>query len=92
MNRYLAAAFARFGNRIAADLLADPADAARKLRLVCLSCGDKDRLIGISKSFHAALEEKKVPHVWHVDAGGHTWPVWKNDLYLLAQRLFRDDK
>ena len=38
---------------------------------------------------HAALEEKKVAHIWHVDKGGHTWPVWKNDLYLLAQRLFR---
>ena len=30
--------------------------------------------------------------LWHVDSGAHTWPVWKNDLYLLAQRLFRDDK
>jgi hypothetical protein len=28
----------------------------------------------------------------HVDSGAHTWPVWKNDLYLLAQRLFRDDQ
>ena len=26
----------------------------------------------------------------HVDAGDHTWEVWKNDLYLLATRLFRD--
>jgi hypothetical protein len=33
-----------------------------------------------------------VPHLWHVDSGAHTWPVWKNDLYLLSQRLFRDDK
>ncbi len=31
-----------------------------------------------------------MPHVWHVDAGAHTWPVWRNDLYLLAQRLFRE--
>ena len=35
---------------------------------------------------------KKVPHVWHVDSGAHTWPVWKNDLYLLSQLLFRDEK
>ena len=38
----------------------------------------------------AALEEMRVPHAWHVSSGGHEWPVWKNDLYLLAQRLFRD--
>jgi enterochelin esterase-like enzyme len=45
-----------------------------------------------SKNFHAILEQKNVPHLWHVDSGAHTWPVWKNDLYLLAQRLFRADK
>ena len=28
--------------------------------------------------------------VWHVDSGAHEWPVWRNDLYLVAQRLFRD--
>lgn len=43
-----------------------------------------------SKSLHTALEEKNVPHVWHVDSGGHTWPVWKNDLYLISQLLFRE--
>jgi enterochelin esterase-like enzyme len=74
----------------AADLIPDPTAAARKLRLLWLSCGDQDRLMDISQRFHAALEDKKIPHVWHVDSGGHTWPVWKNDLYLLAQRLFKD--
>jgi enterochelin esterase-like enzyme len=43
-----------------------------------------------SKALHEALEAKKVPHVWHIDSGGHTWPVWKTDLNLLAQLLFRD--
>src|SRR5262249_31940413 len=64
--------------------------AAKKLRLLWVSCGDSDRLLDGSKSFHEALSRKKVPHVWHVDAGGHTWPVWKNDLYLFARKLFRD--
>ena len=72
------------------DLIADPADASKKLRLLWVSCGDTDSLMNASKSFHASLDEKKVPHVWHVDSGGHTWPVWKNDLYLLSQMLFRD--
>jgi enterochelin esterase-like enzyme len=75
--------------RPAADLAPDPADTSKKLRLLWVSCGDQDRLMNISRSFHTTLEEKKVPHVWHVDTGGHTWPVWKNDLYLFSQRLFR---
>ena len=73
----------------AADLIADPAGAAKQLKLLWVSCGDEDRLMDVSRRLHTALEEKQVPHVWHVDKGGHTWPVWKNDLYLLAQRLFR---
>ena len=76
--------------RSAGDLIKDPAGAAKQLRLLWVSCGDQDRLMDTSRRFHEALEGMKVPHVWHVDTGGHTWPVWKNDLYLLAQRLFRD--
>jgi len=77
---------ALFGNQ--AELV--PGDGSKKLRLLWLSCGDTDRLMDASKSFHAALEDKKVAHLWHVDSGGHTWPVWKNDLYLLSQMLFRE--
>ena len=63
----------------------------KKLRLLWVSCGDIDyQLINANKSFHNALEENKVPHIWHVDSGAITWPVWKNDLYLLRPLLFRD--
>ena len=75
----------------ATDLIPD-ADGAKKLRLLWVSCGDKDRLLDGSKKFHTALQEKKVPHVWYQEAGAHTWPVWKNDLYLIAQKLFREKK
>jgi enterochelin esterase-like enzyme len=71
------------------DTLVDPAEAGKKLRLLWVSCGDRDSLMDRSRSLHSALEEKKIPHIWHVDSGGHTFPVWKNDLYLLAQLLFR---
>lgn len=74
----------------AGDLIKEAADAQKKLRLLWVSCGDADGLMKVSKAFHDTLEEKKVPHVWHIDTGGHTWPVWKNDLYLLSQLLFRD--
>jgi enterochelin esterase-like enzyme len=81
---------ALFGDSSA--LVSDPAAAGKQLRLLWISCGDEDRLMAASKTFHNSLEEKKVPHLWHVDSGAHTWPVWKNDLYLLAQRLFQDSK
>jgi len=74
----------------AESLITDPAGAAKQLRLLWLSCGDRDGLMNISKSFRDALDAMKVPHIWHVDSGGHTWPVWKNDLYLFSQMLFRD--
>ncbi len=79
---------ALFGNTGA--LVSDPAAASKQLRLLWLSCGDDDRLMDASKTFHTNLEQKNVPHLWHIDSGGHTWPVWKNDLYLIAQRLFQD--
>jgi enterochelin esterase-like enzyme len=73
-----------------ATLIPDPDAASKQIRLLWVSCGDKDRLMDTSKTFHTALEEKKIPHLWHVDAGAHEWPVWKNDLYLFSQKLFRD--
>ena len=73
-----------------ANLLSDPEAAGKQIRLFWLSCGDKDGLMDRSKALHTALQEKKIAHVWHVDAGGHEWPVWKNDLYLLAPLLFKD--
>jgi enterochelin esterase-like enzyme len=74
----------------AESLITDPANAAKKLRLLWLSCGDRDGLMNISKSFHNALEAMKVPHVWQVDSGGHEWPVWKKDLCIFSQMLFRE--
>ena len=76
--------------RPVAELVPKPEVAAGKLRLLWVSCGDTDGLMRISRAFHDALAEKKVPHIWHIDAGGHTWPVWRNNLYLFATRLFHE--
>jgi predicted peptidase len=73
----------------AGELIKDPAEASKTLRLLWVSCGDKDGLMRLSKAFHDTLDEKKVPHVWQIDSGGHEWTVWKTDLYGLAPRLFR---
>jgi enterochelin esterase-like enzyme len=60
------------------------------LKLFWVSCGDRDRVLEAAKNIDQFLTEKNINHVWHLDSGGHEWSVWKNDLYLLAQRLFRD--
>jgi enterochelin esterase-like enzyme len=71
-------------------LITKPEDATKRLRLLWVSCGDKDTLLNANKGFHTSLEEMKVPHVWYLESGAHTWPVWKNDLYWFSQLLFRD--
>lgn len=72
-----------------AELLPDPTAAQAKLKLLWLSCGNKDGLIHISQGMHAYLKEKQVPHVWHVDGNGHDPTHWRNALYYFAQKLFR---
>jgi enterochelin esterase-like enzyme len=70
-------------------LVPDAARAAGMLKLLWVSCGDDDRLFFISQRTHAYLRDNDVPHVWHVDSGGHDFRVWSNDLYHFAQRTFR---
>lgn len=73
------------------DLLKDPAEAAKKLKLLYVACGDKDTLFRISEGVHKMLDEKKVPHEYRViPGGGHDFKVWKSDLYHFAKLVFRD--
>jgi len=71
------------------ELVPDPAKATAMLKLLWISCGDKDGLINFSQRTHAYLKEKNVPHIWQVDSGMHEFPVWKKDLYQFAQLIFR---
>jgi enterochelin esterase-like enzyme len=71
------------------ELAPDPAKVAQMLKLLWVSCGDRDDLIFISQRTHVYLKEHNVPHIWHVDSGGHDFGVWKNELYLFLQRIFQ---
>lgn len=73
-----------------AELIPDPAAAKAKLKLLWLSCGNKDGLIRISQDLHAYLKEHDVPHIWHVDGNGHDATHWRNSLYRFASLLFQD--
>jgi enterochelin esterase-like enzyme len=72
-----------------AELVPDPAAAKEKLKLLWVSCGNKDGLIRISQGVHNYLKEKGVPHVWHVDSNAHDGTEWANNLYLFAQHIFK---
>ena len=32
---------------------------------------------------------KNVPHIFYIEPGGHDFKVWKNDLYMFSQLLFK---
>jgi enterochelin esterase-like enzyme len=72
-----------------AELMPDPEGAKKQLRLLWLSCGAKDGLLGISQGMHAYLKEHDVPHVWNVDSNAHDPTHWRNNLYHFAQHIFR---
>ena len=71
-----------------AQLVPDAAAARHSLKLLWLSCGNRDGLIGISRGIHAYLKEKDIPHVWNVDSNGHDPTEWRNNLYHFVQRIF----
>jgi len=72
-----------------AELVPDPAAARAQLKLLYISCGNKDGLINFSQGVHRYLKERDVPHLWNVDDHGHDGDTWGSNLYHFAQRLFR---
>lgn len=72
-----------------AELVSDPAAIKQQMKLIYLSCGSKDGLIGISQGVHAQLKENDVPHIWNVDGHAHDPTHWRNNLYCFAQKLFK---
>jgi len=75
-----------------AELVPDPAAAREQLKLLYLSCGNKDGLISVSQGVHAYLKQQNVPHIWNVDDHGHDAETWGGNLYHFAQRLFKTSK
>jgi enterochelin esterase-like enzyme len=69
-------------------LLPDPAKTIQHLKLLWISCGTEDNLMWVSQRTHAYLEKNKFPHIFYKEAGGHDFPVWRNDLYWFSQLLF----
>lgn len=71
------------------ELVPDPEAAKKKLKLLWISCGDKDNLILFSRRTHEYLVQKNVPHVYFIEPGVHDFKVWKNGLFMFSQMLFK---
>jgi enterochelin esterase-like enzyme len=71
------------------ELVPDPENTRNRLKLLWMSCGDKDGLITYSKRTHDFLKANNVPHIYYVDHGYHDFKVWKNSLYMFSQLLFK---
>ncbi len=71
------------------QLVPDPDKARKQLKLLYISCGNKDGLIRISQGVHAYLKDKNVPHIWHVDEHAHDFQHWKKGLYNFSQLIFK---
>jgi enterochelin esterase-like enzyme len=72
-----------------AELVPAPENAKKQLKLLYISCGNKDGLIRISQGVHTYLKEHDLPHIWQVDEHAHDFHHWKNSLYHFSQLIFK---
>lgn len=75
--------------KVPKELMPNPEEAKKKLKLLFISCGDADGLITFSKRTHDYMYENDVPHIYYLEAGVHDFKVWKNGLYMFSQFLFK---
>jgi enterochelin esterase family protein len=71
-----------------AALLAAEAKKSGAPRLIWIGVGREDGLLERDSKFEAWLGDRQVPHEWHVTAGGHEWPVWREYLGDLLPKLY----
>ena len=71
------------------QLVPNPDETRKKLKLLWISCGDADGLITFSKRTHDYLNASNVPHIYYIEPGVHDFRVWKNSLYMFSQLIFK---
>lgn len=71
------------------QLIPDVVACKKQLKLLYISCGNKDGLISFSQKLHRFAKTNDIPHVWNVDSHGHDATTWRNNLYHFLQRAFR---
>src|SRR4029079_2811635 len=71
------------------QLVPNPEETKKKLRLLWISCGASDNLIMFSKRTHDYLVKNNIPHIYYIEPGVHDFKVWKNGLYMFSQLIFK---
>jgi len=71
------------------QLVPNPDEARKRLKLLWISCGASDNLISFSKRTHDYLVKNNVPHIYYIEPGVHDFKVWKNGLYMFSQLIFK---
>jgi enterochelin esterase-like enzyme len=70
-------------------LMPNPTEAKKKLKLLWISCGDRDGLIPFSRRTHEYMQKNNVDHIYFIEPGYHDFKVWKNGLYMYSQLIFK---
>ena len=65
------------------------AESMKGLKVLWMSCGTGDGLIGFQRGFAAWLETKGVRVKTNETPGGHEWLLWRRNLAEFAQMIFK---
>jgi len=66
------------------------ARANSQIRMLWIVCGTADSLLGVNRQFKTWLKSKNVNFTeQEVPEMGHVWPLWRQNLTDMAQRLFQ---
>lgn len=69
------------------------AKANAQIKLLWITCGTADGLVGVNRTFHEWLNSNGVRHTYiEVPDIGHVWPFWRQNLSDFAPLLFQDGK
>ncbi len=69
------------------------AKANARLKLLWITCGTADSLVGVNRSFRDWLDAKGVKNTYiEVPDIGHVWPFWRQNLADFAPLLFQTGK
>jgi enterochelin esterase family protein len=66
------------------------AKASAQIKLLWITCGTADGLVGVNRTFHEWLDSKGVKNTYiEVPDIGHVWPFWRQNLADFAPLLFQ---
>ena len=72
------------------DFIKNNPDKMKNLNLLWIGVGGKEDIAyNNCQALVKKMDELKVKYIYNDYPGGHTWPVWRNDLYNFTQLLFK---